>query len=419
MTRHTNTPWSRSWINRSSDSTVKNTSIHSSRRHTTSGFSLIEILVGLLIGMLSVIVIMQVFGAFEGNKRSTTGGDDAQINGTIALYGLERDVRDAGYGLNAFNLLGCSLSYKTTGATKSTVTLSALAPVVINSPNVPAGDLNTDTLLVVFGNGNSPSEGDLISTAPSTGSYPVTTPTSFKVNDAVIAQSAIRPSTCALTIDKVTAITGSVLTVDPGTTSGLALGSVVFNLGQTSTLAQPFTARAYRVRVGNLTVCDYVANDCGNAANQDDDTIWVPVASNIVSLRAQYGRDTTATSLSGAVGRYDQITPGASDGLGFPVQCSWARTLSVRLALVARSGQYTKYDPTRGDLPSTDKAPTWAGSVADTQSVPSNPTAVAINLSDNSEWKNYRYKKLETTVPIRNMVWQGSQGTQQGGAGGC
>lgn len=398
---------------------MKNSTPLSSGRRAASGFSLIEILVGLLIGMLSVIVIMQVFGAFEGNKRTTTGGDDAQINGTIALYGLERDVREAGYGINTFNLLGCSLSYKTTGTTTSTVKLSALAPVVINSPNVPAGDAKTDTLLVVFGNSHSPAEGDLISTAPSSGSYPVTTPKSFAVNDSVIAQPAVRPADCALTVDKVKAVSDTVLTVDPGTTSGLALGSVVFNLGQTPVTTQPFTARAYRVLSGSLTVCDYVAVNCGDDANKSDPKIWVPIASNIVSLRAQYGRDTTATNLSGTVGQYDQTTPGKDDGLGFPVQCSWARTLAVRLAIVARSGQYTKYDATKGEAPSTDKAPTWAGSIADAKAVPSNPTAVAIDLSADGDWKNYRYKKLETTVPIRNMVWQGSQGTLQGGAGGC
>jgi type IV pilus assembly protein PilW len=222
-----------------------------------------------------------------------------------------------------------------------------------------------------------------------------------------------------LTVDKVKAVSDTVLTVDPGTTSGLALGSVVFNLGQTPVTTQPFTARAYRVLSGSLTVCDYVAVNCGDDANKSDPKIWVPIASNIVSLRAQYGRDTTATNLSGTVGQYDQTTPGKDDGLGFPVQCSWARTLAVRLAIVARSGQYTKYDATKGEAPSTDKAPTWAGSIADAKAVPSNPTAVAIDLSADGDWKNYRYKKLETTVPIRNMVWQGSQGTLQGGAGGC
>ena len=51
--------------------------------------------------------------------------------------------------------------------------------------------------------------------------------------------------------------------------------------------------RAYAVRNQNLTVCDYVLNDCGAAANNGDPAIWVPIANNVVSLRAQYGRDTT------------------------------------------------------------------------------------------------------------------------------
>ena len=42
-------------------------------------------MVGLLIGMLAVILIMQVFANSEGSKRTTTGGDDAQINGSIVL----------------------------------------------------------------------------------------------------------------------------------------------------------------------------------------------------------------------------------------------------------------------------------------------------------------------------------------------
>lgn len=381
----------------------------SRRRRASAGFSLIEILVGLLIGMLSVIVIMQVFGVFEGNKRTTTGGDDAQINGSIALYGIERDVREAGYGINTFSLLGCSLSYKTTKDTK-TIKLGALAPVVVNPATtiVPAGTPGTDTLLVVFGTSDSPSEGDLIAAAPSTKSYPITTAKSFAVNDYVVAQPAARPTPCDLTLDKVTAVSGTTLTVDPGDSTGLALGSMVYNLGKA------LVVRAYAVREGNLTVCDYTAYNCADATYVTtlDPKVWVPVASNIAGLRAQYGRDTSgiaANTLSGVVDIYDQITPGSTtDTSGLAVQCAWARTLALRVALVARSGQYTKYNAAAGEAPSTSTAPTWAG----TASAP-------IDLSGNSEWKNYRYKTLQTTIPVRNMVWQGSQTTAQGGTGGC
>jgi len=68
------------------------------------GFSLIEIMVGLAIGMLVTLVIMQVFSVFEGQKRSTTGTADAQTNGNVALYNIQRDVQMAGFGLPELSL---------------------------------------------------------------------------------------------------------------------------------------------------------------------------------------------------------------------------------------------------------------------------------------------------------------------------
>lgn len=369
-------------------------------------------MVGLLIGMLAVVVIMQVFIGAEGNKRRTTGGDDAQINGTVALYALERDIRESGYGINAFNLLGCTLAYTTTGD-GAAVTLSSLTPVTINpaSSMVPAGDTNTDTLLVIAGNSNSPAEGDQIVATPSTGSYPIATPASFLVGDYVLAQAATRPTTCALTLNKVTAKNATSLTVTPGSATGLSLGSIVFNLGPAPAI------RAYAIRGGNLTVCDYTVSNCGRAsyATTLDSTVWVPLASNIVSLRAQYGRDIsniTASQMTGVVGTYDQLTPGSSaDTSALPIQCRWARAISVRLALVARSTQYDK------DVVTT-AAPTWAGTTVST-TTPTNPSAVTMDLSANGDWQHYRYKTLQTTAPLRNLIWQGSQSALQGGGSAC
>ena len=70
-----------------------------------AGFSIVEVLVGMTIGLIGMIIMMQVFVAAEGNKRNTTGTDDAQNNGSVALYGLQTEMRHAGYGISAFNLL--------------------------------------------------------------------------------------------------------------------------------------------------------------------------------------------------------------------------------------------------------------------------------------------------------------------------
>ena len=97
---------------------MKSDKQHSIRHQT--GFSLIEILVGLVIGLLATLVIMQVFSVFEGQKRTTTGSADAQTNGSIALYSIASELKMAGYGLlPADNSpIECTtLAYDTTGIT--------------------------------------------------------------------------------------------------------------------------------------------------------------------------------------------------------------------------------------------------------------------------------------------------------------
>ena len=343
---------------------------HATSTHALRGFSLVELMVGMAIGMIAVIVMMQVYSVSEGYKRSTTGGDDAQNNGAIAIYGLQRDLRQAGYGFNAFNVIGCNLTLRTG------VTVNALGPITINHPSIPAGDANTDTLLVFYGSGNDSPEGDRIETQMFQTTYTLSglttasgTP-SVAANDRVIAQASTRPSPCGLTMETVSSVSVSNVTVPTGV-PGVA-GGALFNLGPAPRVL------AYAVRGGNLTVCDYMVSNCGASTLNLAD--WVPVASNIASLRAQYGRDTAAGTMDGIVDAYDQTTPATA--------CAWVRTRAVRLALVARS--------VREDV--TSAAPTWQGS-----------GTAPIDLSAKSDWQRYRYKTFETTVPMRNMAWMGVQ----------
>lgn len=385
--------------------------MHAPAPSSQRGFSLVEVMVGLAIGMATVVIMMQMLMNSDAMKRNASGGTDAQMTGTLALYTLERDVRASGYGVSAFNILGCNLSYSTS-LDGATVTVP-LAPTTINPSTalVPAGDANTDRLLVVYGSGGGSSEGDPLVSVSTPGTYQVTTGSAFTVDDIVVAQASVRPSPCTLTTDRVRAISTSTVTVTPGV-GGLAVGSIIYNLGGTPVV------HAYAVRNGNLTMCDYRAYDCGKAsyANPLDNNVWVPISGNIVALRAQYGRDAATGSMTGVVSTYDQTTPGSSADLsGNSVFCGWARTLSMRIGLVARSGSYDKSAP-------TSTTPTWSGStVISAPTTPSNPTAVTFDLSNTAtgsdEWKKFRYKTLETTIPLRNAIWQGGQATYQGGSG--
>ncbi len=348
--------------------------IDSTRSHAR-GFSLIELMVAMAIGLFGVIVMMQVYVSSESSKRNTTSGADAMNEGIMAIYALQRDVRMAGFGIADARLMGCDVLLRTG------VTLNAMAPVTINHASIPAGDANTDTLLVVYATTSTTTQGDKVIAA--TG---VQTPSMFADDDWVIQaviqaiDIAVISAACAdtLVLDQVDTVTATPSTLTLASATPLGVGNTLFNLGPGPL---PPKIIAYAIRGGNLTQCDYSTQNCGAAGSAGDATVWVPVASNIVSLRAQYGRDTSAAGsmLRMAVAdTYDQTTPTTA--------CTWMRVPAVRLALVARSAQAA--------AAATAAAPVWEGSAT-------NP----INLTGNTAWQNYRYKVFQTVIPVRNITW--------------
>lgn len=331
--------------------------IYTARRR---GFSLIELLVGIVVAMLAVIVVMQVFRVAEGSRRTTTGGDDAQTTGIIALSVLQRDIQQAGQGLNSDLVIGCDL------ALRAGVNITNLGGVTINHPNVPAGDANTDTLTIVYGSSNGAPEGLRINTQPGAAVYAVASSQTFTTNDWVIAARAPRPTPCSLSLTQVTAQPAfSQVTVGIGTPA--AANGALFNLGQTP------VAVAYAVRNGQLTQCDFQRADCTKA----DAGNWPAFGEGVVSLRADYAKDTNKDSV---VDTFDQATPST--------MCGWYQASAVRIGLLVRSGQLEKDNVTQA-------APTWSAS------------ASAPFVPPGSDWQQFRYKPFETTVPLRNIGWMG------------
>jgi type IV pilus assembly protein PilW len=332
----------------------------------SAGFSLVEVMVGMVIGMIGVTVMMQVFSVAEGHKRTTTGAGDATSNGAIALYAVQRDIRQGGNGSGSTMLLGCDVQLR------AGVTLANMGPVTIGPAAIPGGDAGSDTVLVVYGDNSGVPEGDTITLWPASNTFSVAAPTSFAVGDRVIPRQRIRPSPCVLTMEPVVGVTAPsppnvIVTTGPSVDP---TGGRLFNLGPSPRVL------AYAIRGGNLTRCDYGVNDCGSAANRNDTAIWAPIASNIVSMRAQYANSTTSPIT------FDQSTPTTCAG--------WLPIRAIRIALVARSDQHEK------DIV-TVRTPTWAGSAS-----------APIDLSANPDWQRYRYKVFETLVPLRNMIPTGA-----------
>jgi type IV pilus assembly protein PilW len=405
------------------------------------GFSLVEIMVAMVIGMFGVLIMMQVLATSEDQKRTTTGGNDAMNEGLMALYAIQGDIRSAGYGLADMNLLGCSLILRMDPANPGgALELAALAPVTINplridyltgvlSPLITGQDPGTDTLLIAYGTGEVTTQGDSIQSTLTTalGTEAVLqTASEFAPEDFGIAAPPNRANNCNhLILTKVATrstaapISISLKYVDPSFNSiafnpgaiapqlvnPIAKGGRYFNLGRT------FRLVGYAVRNNNLTTCDFGVTDCGAAIN------WVSIANNVISLNAQYGRDGAPAapvaavapggSMDGVVDLWDQKSanlypPNSPAAYVLPLPaanrtdilagCEWAKTSAIRLAVVARSEQMEKQS-TPGN-PVTPNPPTWIG-------------VGNIDVSRDPNWNNYRYKVFQTSVPMRNILWPG------------
>ena len=392
-------------------------------RRLISGFSLVELMVAMVIGMLGIVVMMQVFSVFESQRRTTSSGDDSISSGAISLYGIQREIQQSGWGISNVQLIGCSVTGLLTGGANL-----PLVPLTINSPLISGQDPHTDTLLIVSGNGNATVEGNSIESVTLTppASYAVNGASDFSPGDLVVGVPQVRPMLCALAAAKSNGAISGPNVPFASAFAGITNGDRLFNLGKKPTV------RVYAIRSGNLTVCDYTAQNCGLAANNDDSTIWMPIASNVVSMRAEYGRDTTiaiplpssGSAMSGVVDKWDQAarTPYSPYVAKNTAACGLLRVAAVRLALVARSSQpeRTLDWPLHANHvmthllvnPSLDPR-IWMGSDAVAHGVdPAAAAAVVITLPDPNPawptWQDFRYKVFQTVIPLRNITSQGA-----------
>lgn len=74
------------------------------------GFTIVELMVGIVIALIASIVIFQVFAVSESYKRSTTGGSDALQSGGLSAYTLSRLIAAGGAGFASMpDAVGCPL----------------------------------------------------------------------------------------------------------------------------------------------------------------------------------------------------------------------------------------------------------------------------------------------------------------------
>jgi len=354
------------------------------------GFTLIEVLISTVVALFATLAIFQSFAVSESYRRTATSGGDAAFSGAVGAYLIDRDLRMAGFGINTSTYLGCAVSGSDSGVSPTAAINFTLAPVQINA----GVGVNPDSITVLSsGTGMMPGPINLTAAlASSAANYVVTDAYGVTTGDVLllaengqpctIAQASNTPTSGSTQQNIIKHATGR-YNPSGGMGPNYSSAAVVMDMGTTP------TANTYRIQNNNglpnfntLLVDQLIADQFGQ-----------PVAGNVVQLRAQYGKATTAADIAaGIVDSWDNVTPATPAG--------WAQVLAIRVALVARSAKPEKPDPTSGVCSTTAAAPsvTWNDGTTTTLDVSATaPTGPA--------WQCYRYRVFHVTSSLRNLIW--------------
>lgn len=363
-----------------------NKRISSCRR--SRGLGLVELMVGMVIGMVTLLVVTQVMQSFEGQKRTSTGGNDAQTNGAMALYLLDREIRMAGYGVAGPEGLLCQKglnSYYDNADDKvgPQVTIGgAFLPIQI----FDGGDGEPDTIELMRSDAEFGAIPTSVVKSMPTPSSIITTGTTggLENGDLFIMASKTGDKRCTLmqmTQDPQATGNGFNLQHNPGAsgpynpanpvkeygeenTPTYEIGDIVINMGA-------YRRRQFLIQDDQLFEVDPMGA-VGPAA----------LVSGIVDLQAVYG---VAPAGSNKISEWVPAT-GIWAALDADVTLV-SRIRAVRLAIVARSPQYEKDQVTGASVELWSGGPSYS------------PTA---------DGRHYRYKVFETIVPLRNVIWSAS-----------
>lgn len=374
----------------------------------SAGFSLIEIMVGLVIALLATLVISQTHAVFEGQKRTTTAGVDAQENGLFALHTMETDLRMAGRGLIINGQLAMTKlnTYKNGALDKN----APMFPVMITDGGNGAN--NSDTIAVVYS--NSPCAGTsmkLVKDMPTPSNVvTVNVASCTNANDMIILTTPGSGQPGALM-----QATGTHVQAN-GTNVLTNSGGSIYNPpgGQNPDLFPPggfkVSPQAYVINMGEMVqsqyrvLCNTLAytdlltqTGAASCTNQNTLTNAAPVANNIVNIQAQYGVATSSGSQS-----VDCWVSANGSGCS-PTNADWTasnlaendvkRIKAVRIAVVARSSLSEKPSP-MGCTTTTVAPVVWTDA-----------GAPVVNLTGDADWQCYRYKIYHTIIPLRNVLW--------------
>lgn len=388
------------------------------KRVTQKGVTLIELMVALVIGLIVSLAVYTVLSNNEGRKRTTTSINDIDQTASYVSYMLDKSLRSAGTGFSggrnprsvslSSNLpttaanytFGCLLkvSRGSTVLVPNAAAYSApfgtvptalrLAPIVI----IDNAATNGDVLVMMSGSGGLSESVNNLDAAPATSILTLTNVAGFTADDKMLLlgtnnanASPLAGTPCLMEQVVSTFVQGTGSTyslglasgttdyrVDPVTYTSITSTGVAFNLGKSPSFLM-FGVGA------NNTLFRY---DLLLPSGTDNPSQF---ADGVYSMQAIYGVSATPGSLvwTAPTGAFSSAT--LLDGSAASNQ-NLRNIKAIRVALIMRTS-----------LPEKEVVSPATLNVFETTGT---ATTVTVNLSNTY----YRYRVVESTIPIRNAL---------------
>lgn len=398
-------------------------------RPRSQGFSLIELMVSMAIALVATLAITALLVHGERSKRSTTSVNDMNQTGAYTAYVLDRHIRNAGSGYSQrwSDVFGCLVNASKAGNAvlprpsaiagpfENSALVFPLAPVLIQAGAADTGGASPEI------------RGDLLTVMSGTAGYSETPPlvTISSVVGTSSSGSLRLPNTLGFQNDDI------VLLADPGVPQGCMteqVGGLPATGGGTFTQL-PLTGPYYAATGSNVALGNFGGNtfalQIGNTAGNPpqfmiygvgaDRTLFgydllqfgsvdapVPLSDGIVEMRALYGLDTTnppdgtldSWVLPDAASGFDMAT--LSDG-------SAAARVKLRQIIAIRLGFVLRTPLREREMVLGSNYQTATSSYTLTLFGDLDP-AVRRTRSVAGDDRYYRFRTVEATVPLRNVL---------------
>lgn len=371
------------------------------------GMTLVEVMVGLAIGLIGMLVIFQTVTVWDARTRATSAGSDSQVIGTIAMYNLERDLRLAGEGFGTADAttMGCQVSgYDANASAPIGFPMTPVILVNNDATNQP------DQIATLYGNSAyfTTDQSYAAGSAHSIGTFDRT---GFKSGDLAIIANTGNANPASADCQLVE-ITDDSSVVDPKTLSFNVVSYPHYyqngaNLPSRFNAAVGIGASFPSGKVfsmGPLPHRNVWSVASGVLGKQDElqASGYFPIAEGVIDMKAEYGYDADN----------DKIVAAAEWSRALVPPIDWSRVRAIRVALLVRSRNFEK----PGVVNSAEQNwnapnPLWHKDGGATpvpfvmRNVDGTPDGFAAGDANPNNWRNYRYTVYEKVFALRNVIW--------------